>query len=171
MGSSETIKERPNRIVYVDDDFDIRQIVRASFEMEDDGKLVVATCGSGSELISRLRELQPNLILLDLHMPEMDGPDVIDALRKNKDGEDVPIIFLTGDTKLVMEAHYKSLGVIGIIYKPFEPDQLLPEINKIWEKAYGPTDGDGGDGRVLSELMDDEEAEVLSTEKVGERIN
>lgn len=150
-----TDSKRPSRIVYVDDDFDIRQIVRASFEKNDpDGKTVLATCGSGQELLSRLRELQPNLILLDLHMPDMNGPDTLDFLRSNDDGKEVPVIFITGKTKVVMEEHYKSLGVIGIIYKPFNADTLPQDVLKIWEGEFGVVSGES-DGRVLSELMDD----------------
>ncbi|MCB1532648.1 MAG: response regulator [Alphaproteobacteria bacterium] len=148
--------ERPNRIVYVDDDFEIRQLVRKAYEKGDPKhKIVMATCGSGKEMLSRLNELQPNLILLDLQMPEMSGPDTLDYLRANKDGKDIPVIFMTGKTKIVMQESYKALGVLGIIYKPFDIDTLPDQILKIWEQRFGETNPNS-DGRVLRELMEDD---------------
>lgn len=159
----------PGRIVYVDDDFDVRQIVRAAFENYDkDKKVVMATCGGGQELISRLRELQPGLILLDLHMPEMNGPDTVDALREHEDGKDIPIIFLTGKKKVVMEDHYRNLGVIGIIYKPFDSDTLPQDVFKLWQDAFGESGGDS-DGRVLSDLMDEENTDTFSEDSASHK--
>lgn len=150
--------EKPSRVAYVDDDFELRQLVRAAFESySSDDKIVVATCGSGQEMLSRLRELQPNLILLDLKMPEMSGPDMVDLLRENDLGKDIPVIFMTGETKVVMNDIYKALGVIGVIHKPFDIANLVDQINEIWTAEFGSSDQEEADGRVLSELMEDGE--------------
>lgn len=121
----------PERIVYVDDEQDLRTIMRETIEAEGfDGSFV--TCGSGQELLNRIRVLQPNLILLDVMMPEMDGLDVLAALKDSEDGADVPVIFMTGVQKLEMLEKYKHLGVIGVLHKPFNADSFMGSIEEIW---------------------------------------
>lgn len=152
-----SIPHRPSRIVYVDDDFDARKLLRESYEAQRTGdKIVLATCGGGQELLSRLRELQPELIILDLHMPAMDGLETLHRLRVDDDGKDIPVIFLSGNPKFVMEETYKALGVIDILRKPFDLESLPNEVLKIWQNAFGFSE-EGVDGRVLSELMDEDE--------------
>lgn len=152
----------PGRIVFADSDADLRQKVRPALELSDLGKkIVVATCGNGQELLSRLRELQPSLILLDLHLPEMSGLDTLDILRDREDGKEIPVIFLTSKQKVVMEDSYKNLGVIGVIHKPFDVTDLLPKIFKIWQDEFGVFEGEI-DGRVLSELMENPDADTFS---------
>jgi len=125
------MKDFPARIAYLDDEQDLREIVRLTLEGAGfDGAL--ATCGSGRELMQRLRVLQPELILLDLRMPDMDGPDVLDALNKSDEGKNVPIILTTGALKLEMLELYKSLGVIGVIHKPLDLDDLVENIRDLW---------------------------------------
>jgi CheY-like chemotaxis protein len=126
--------EFPKRIVYVDDESSVRALVREALERMDPD-LVVVTCSSGAELLNRLRELQPELILLDLKMPDMSGPDVVDALHKRPEGAEVPVIFVTAKTKVEMTEEFTSLSVIGIIYKPFEVMKLIESIGEFW-RAY-----------------------------------
>lgn len=121
----------PNRIVYVDDEAEMRNIVKKVFE-HSDRDIVLVTCSSGRELLNRLRELQPDLILLDLQMPDMNGPDTIEELRKDEDAIDTPIIFMTGKKDVIMLENYKNLGVIGIIHKPFDVVTLLETIEGFW---------------------------------------
>ncbi len=162
MSEDQSEKKLPGRIVCVDDDFDIRQIVRESFERSEIGKnIVFASCGSGKELLSRLRELQPNLLLLDLNLPEMNGPDIVDALRQNADGRDIPIIFLTGKEKVKMEVGYKSLGVIGVIYKPFDVKTLPQDVCDIWNNQGMES---SGEGQVLTDLMDQDNEDTFKEE-------
>ncbi len=121
----------PQRIVYVDDDQQMRQLVRDSLESGEDESILV-TCGGGQELIARFRELQPDLIILDVIMPDMDGLEVIKTLSEDPDKKDVPIVLLTGKTKLTMENDYKALGAIGIIHKPFDALEFPTMIKAIW---------------------------------------
>lgn len=152
----------PRRIVCVDDDFDVRQIVRDSFQRSEFGKeIVVATCGSGQEMISRLRELQPELILVDIMMPKMNGLDMIQTLRAQVDGQNIPVVFLTGKTKLKMEDEYRNLGVIGVVYKPFDPMKLADDIFKMWQSQGIVSDGEG---QVLTELMDQDDQNTFKNE-------
>ena len=141
----------PGRIVYVDNDLELRQKLRRCVESSEIGKSVVlATCSGGKELLDRLRELQPDLILLDSRMPEFSGPEVLLALRKRDSGEDIPVILVCSKAKLVMNEQYKALGVIDILHKPFDEETLVSDIAKIWEENFG--ENSGIDGHVLSEL-------------------
>ena len=135
------MEKLPDRIVYVDDDLDMREIIRQVFERaEYEGAF--ATCSSGQELLSRLRVLQPELILLDLVMPDMDGPDVLEKLQLSEEGKLASVIFMTGHTKLEMTEHYKKLGVIGVIHKPYEIGELLKIIEDIWCSKVSEEDDD-----------------------------
>jgi len=125
-------KEFPERVVFVDDDEDMRFIVREALERSGvDCKLV--TCSSGQELLTRLKELQPDLVLLDLKMPGMSGPDVIESLMVVEHG-DMPIIFITGNTNVEMTQEYKKLNVLGVIHKPLESAKLADTISELWAK-------------------------------------
>lgn len=121
----------PERIVYVDDDPDLREIMTLIFEREGYERMF-AVCGSGHELLQRLRVLQPELILLDLKMPDMDGPGVVSALKNHDMGARVPIIFVTGAVKVEMMEYYQSLGVLGVIHKPLDPAELFASIGALW---------------------------------------
>ena len=121
----------PKRVVYIDDDLQLRQLVRVALE-EAEEEIILVTCDGGEEFIARIRELQPDLILLDMMMPDMSGPDVMEKLRTLPDAVGVPIIFMTGKTKLVMTDHYKALGAIGVIHKPFDPIALPDLIREMW---------------------------------------
>lgn len=109
----------PERIVYVDDEQALRDLVRRSLEYGGfEGALV--TCGSGKEFFDRLRELQPELLLLDLKMPDMNGVDILERLNAENVGEKIPVVILTGETQVAMQEYYQNLGVIGVIHKPFD---------------------------------------------------
>lgn len=124
----------PQRIVYVDDDHDLRVLFRTVLERAGyDGVLV--TCGSGQELLDRVRVLRPDVIILDLRMPVMNGPDTLSALRQMEGVEDTPVIFLTGADKVHMQGEYERLGVIGVLHKPFSTKTLLSEICDLYHKA------------------------------------
>ena len=121
----------PKRLVFVDDEQDVRRVVKDVIERIHPNMMIV-TCRSGEELLSRLRELQPDLILLDLKMPDMDGPGVVEALRQREEGQSVPVIFVTGATKVTMTDEYKDLGVIGVIHKPFDVMKFSETIGEFW---------------------------------------
>lgn len=131
----------PRRLVFVDDEPDLRRIVREALE-KDDPALVIVTCGGGEELLNRFRELQPDLILLDLKMKDMSGPDALEALRKREDGASVPVLFVTGAAKVEMTEEYKNLGVIGVLHKPFEAAKLREIIAGYWQAFIAEKIGD-----------------------------
>ncbi|NCC22783.1 MAG: response regulator [Alphaproteobacteria bacterium] len=123
----------PGRIALVDDDEDFRRMMRVAFDEQQE--LVFMTCGSGEELILRIRELQPDLVLLDMRMPRIDGVETLRRLRDHEDATDVPVILLTGAHKLSMQGEYERLGVIGVVHKPVDPVSLYEKIGEIWAAA------------------------------------
>lgn len=122
----------PRRMVYVDDEPQARKIVKQTLGGDDDDAHFLVTCATGRELIARLQELQPDLILLDLRMPDMNGPDTIAALRSNPAYNNPSVIFVTERQKVKMIDEYRALGVIGVIHKPLEPKKLRVQIKELW---------------------------------------
>ncbi len=143
----------PMRIVHVDDDPDMRDIVKMSLmRAVDDEDFVIVSCPDGNELLTRIRELTPELIIMDLSMPKMDGPEMIKWLLKSPDYDNPSIIFLTGKEKVEMLDDYKRLGVIGVIHKPFSPKELPGKIRELWQTRPGAkSDSDDEDGEAAKE--------------------
>ena len=141
------MSDLPSSIVYVDDDETMTDVVTASFESAEVPS--PAVCTSSKDFLDKIGELKPELILMDLQMPDMNGPDTIVALRET-DFVNVPIIFMTGFTDVTMSDEYKNLGVIGVIHKPFEVETLVDTIKGIWAESQGgggdsPAEETGGD--------------------------
>ena len=124
------MSEFPQRIVYVDDDKGMCKIAGEVLEAIDPD-IVFVSCPDVAEFLSRRRELQPDLLIMDVSMPDMNGPDTLAALRKDEDA-DFPVIFLSKKHELVMEDDYKALGVIGVVHKPFDPTDLGDIIRDMW---------------------------------------
>ncbi len=122
----------PKRMVYVDDEPLARKTLKEAIGGDEDDPYFLITCATGLELIARFKELNPDLILLDLRMPDMNGPDTIDALRKAPAFNHAPVVFVTDQEKVKMIDEYKALGVIGVIRKPFDPNKVRMQIKKLW---------------------------------------
>lgn len=93
----------------------------------------VATMSSGKEALELLHRYIPKLILLDLHMPDMDGRETMAEIRKNEVWEKIPIIFLTADSKPETENECLLLGAADFIVKPFVPMVMQSRISRIIE--------------------------------------
>ncbi|MBJ6136553.1 response regulator [Marinobacter litoralis] len=118
-----------NKVLYVEDDADIRAI--AELALQDVGGFSIALCSSGAEAIEVAPDFQPDLILLDVMMPEMDGPQTLQELRKIEATQDTPVIFMTARIQRTEIDEYLSLGALGVIPKPFDPMTLADEIRRI----------------------------------------
>jgi CheY-like chemotaxis protein len=112
------------RILYIEDEPDLQWLVTQI--LESAGGFEVRACGSGAEALLRLEEFVPDLILLDVMMPEMDGFGVLRALRAQPDWAAIPVVFLTARSQECDE--YLRSGVRGVIGKPFEPAQLVQQV-------------------------------------------
>jgi two-component system OmpR family response regulator len=121
------------KILYVDDEKDIRTIARMALEMV--GKFTVKACASGSEAVDVFADFGPDLVLLDVMMPEMDGPTTLARIRLLAGGEAIPVVFMTAKVQLHEVADLKKLGALEVIAKPFDPMTLSTSIRTIWDSA------------------------------------
>ena len=110
------------RILYVDDEEDIREVAAMAIGL--DPELEVRTCGSGAEALVEAAAWQPDLILLDVMMPGMDGPTTFARLREREETASIPVVFITARTQAQEVEGYRRLGARGFIAKPFDPMAL-----------------------------------------------
>ncbi len=122
-------------ILYAEDEEDIRSI--AQIALEDIGLFTVRYCANGCEVLDAARDFTPDLLLLDVMMPEMDGPTTLRELRKLEHFSKIPVIFMTAKIQVNEIEEYKSVGAIDVIAKPFDPLTLAESIQKAWFKFYG----------------------------------
>lgn len=130
----------PASIIHADDDLLMRNLIEKT--LGDAKGLSLRFCSNGLELLRAIRENPPDLVLLDIGMPQLDGIDAIEKMRQDKALADVLIILLTGHTELKMEPRFKALGVIGIIHKPFSPGMLPERIRYLWHLHHTGEDID-----------------------------
>ncbi len=121
-------------ILCVDDEEDILDVAKMCLEMV--AGFQVSCCSRGKEAIERVRDINPDLILLDVMMPDMDGPSTLRELRKISLLETIPIVFMTARVHPAEVAQYLALGASGVVPKPFDPMRLSDEITKIWKKFH-----------------------------------
>jgi CheY-like chemotaxis protein len=121
-------------ILYAEDESDIREIAKIS--LEEIGGFKVIYCKNGIEALEKAKLYRPDLILLDVMMPEMDGPTALRELRELSYYKSLPAIFMTAKIQPDEIAKYKELGVIDVISKPFDPMKLSDMISTIWERYY-----------------------------------
>ena len=117
------------KILLVDDDADIRLI--AEISLSSLGGWQVVQAASGAEALDLASRERPDLILLDVMMPGMDGPTTLEKLRELEDGQATPVIFMTAKVQKAEIDRLLSLGVRGLIPKPFDPMALPDEIRGI----------------------------------------
>ena len=116
------------RTLHVDDEPDIREIVDISLSLDSDFEL--RSCASGAEAIVVAAEWLPFLILLDVMMPEMDGPTTLAHLRRNPQTSDIPVFFMTARAQTREIDRFLALGAQGVILKPFDPMTLAADVRK-----------------------------------------
>ena len=122
------------KILYAEDEEDIREI--AVIAIEAIGGFEIMTCDSGVHVIELANSFKPQLILLDVMMPIMDGPTTLLALSKQENLKSIPVIFLTAKIMTDEINRFKEIGAIGIIAKPFDPLTLATQIQAIWDEYH-----------------------------------
>ncbi len=120
------------KILYVEDEADIREVAVMALEMV--GGFELKVCESGADAIDVASAYAPDLLLLDVMMPQMDGPATLKRLREIPQTANVPVIFMTAKVQHSEIAAYHQMGALGVIAKPFEPMTLADEIRKIWDR-------------------------------------
>lgn len=119
------------KILYVEDDPDIQTVAQIALEVV--GGFSLTTCSSGLEALDMVKSgNQPDLLLLDVMMPNMDGPTTLAELRKLPATTETPVIFMTAKVQAGELAYYRSLGAIGVIAKPFDPMELSEQVRELW---------------------------------------
>lgn len=118
------------KVMYIEDEPDIQAI--AKLALETVGGLQVKICSSGKEALGSVEDYQPDLILLDVMMPNMDGVNTLKALRSRADTMNIPVVFMTAKVQPQEIAEYKALGAIDVIHKPFDPMSLASTLREIW---------------------------------------
>lgn len=119
-----------NKILYVEDEPDIQAIARIALENVGGFKLEI--CDSGQDAIKIAPDYLPDLILLDVMMPGMDGPTTLKELRKIDLLKNTPVMFMTAKVQPQEIQQFKSMGAIEVIAKPFDPMKLADTIKKAW---------------------------------------
>ena len=120
------------KILHVEDDPDILRLVKVALERV--GGYDVEGHQSAPDAIAAAPSFKPDLILLDVMMPVMNGVDAYNAFRETDATADTPVIFLTAKAELEMVGELIELGAIDVILKPFDPMTLSDKIGQIWAK-------------------------------------
>lgn len=121
------------RILLIDDEETIQEVVQMGIEIEAGWQVAIAS--SGLQGIDLAQDQQPDAILLDVMMPDMDGISTLSNLKANTKTCSIPVIFLTAKTQATEKDQLQSLGVVDVITKPFNSMTLASQIAKIlqWE--------------------------------------
>lgn len=119
-------------IMHIEDDPDIRQIARMSLELV--GGFEVAQFEGGQQALDQAPTLRPDMVLLDVMMPGMDGEETYIRLRQIEGYAELPIIFVTAKASRADFDRLRTLGAAEIILKPFDPMALPDQIRDIWAR-------------------------------------
>jgi len=149
------------RILHVDDEPDIREVVELSLGL--DPVFAVRGCGSGTEALTVAADWRPDIILLDVMMPEMDGPATLVQLRQSAGTADIPVIFMTARAQAREADRFRSLGAVGVIPKPFDPMTLAASVSSYLQPAHDPM----GDLRAGFLLRVEKDAAALSQDRIA----
>jgi len=123
-----------SKILYVEDDPDIQVV--AQMALEAVGGFTLRVCSSGHEALKFGADFAPDLILLDVMMPEMDGPTTLVNLRGIPSLAQTPAVFMTAKVMPSDVERYKQLGAVDVIAKPFDPMTLASRIQEIWSARH-----------------------------------
>ena len=148
------------RILVVDDEID--SILPVTAALTDAGYEVL-TAKDGWEGLSKARRLKPDLVLLDVKMPQMDGWTFMKFVRAHRDLASIPVIFLTGTGGLADRERSRSLGAEGHLLKPVEPDRLLNEVAAVLDRR--------GAARATTSRAEAEAAEAKNRLRMSGRID
>ena len=118
--------DAPKRLLIIDDDASIREIAKLSLELV--AGWVVHTAPSGADGLRDARQVRPDGILLDVMMPDLDGPATLTELRTDDVVGTTPVIFLTAKVQASDRTRFADLDVSGLIAKPFDPMTLHEQV-------------------------------------------
>jgi DNA-binding response OmpR family regulator len=131
MGES-GYQRRVTRVLVIDDEAPIRLLCRVNLEAEG---MQVYEAGDGQSGLAKAREERPDVILLDVMMPEMDGWQVAEELLADTRTDGIPIIFLTARAEVRDRARGLDLGGVDYVTKPFNPVELAPLVEELVQRV------------------------------------
>ncbi|HEY9829376.1 MAG TPA: response regulator [Stenomitos sp.] len=114
------------RILFIDDEDDIREVAQLCLETVGGWEVMTAACGG--EGLVQAETQQPDAILLDVMMPDMDGPTTFHKLQANAATQDIPVVFLTAKVQAAEQRRFAELGVKAVLTKPFDPLTLASQV-------------------------------------------
>ena len=123
------MKIMSQKILIIDDEEDVKEIAQMGLEMAANWNVITAS--SGKEGIELAELQQPEVILLDLMMPEWDGKETLKQLKANNKTSNIPVILMTAKTQSAIAPELINLDLIGIITKPFRPLELSEQITNM----------------------------------------
>ncbi len=158
-----------NRILFVEDDPDVQLVAKTALEAV--GGFRVLACSSGAEALAHCEEFSPQLVLLDVMMPGMDGPTTLAALRQAPSLREVPVIFMTARVQAQEIASYRQLGAADVIAKPFDPMALSDQIRAIWRRLPPrPRDGAAEDDALRESFAGRLQERLCEIEEVWQEV-
>jgi CheY-like chemotaxis protein len=114
------------KILVVEDELDIQKVIRMSLKFQGVGEVVMA--GNGEECLAMVAQVKPDVILLDVNMPRLDGYETCRRLKENPETQLIPVIFLTARTQKAEQEIGMKAGASGYVTKPFDPMTLHDQI-------------------------------------------
>ena len=120
--------QNPLSVLYVEDDPDIRLVTEMA--LEDEGFDLIF-CNSGQEALEKCTQFNPDLLLLDVMMPGLNGPETLQKLRENAHLKETPVIFMTAKIQSAEIEKYEAMGALGVISKPFDPLTLADQLHEL----------------------------------------
>ena len=130
-GEASLARKKLTKVLYVDDDPDIREIVQMALSL--DGQVDVHTSDGGERALLKMRVEHPDLVVLDVMMPGMDGPTLLRRMREDAALAHIPVIFMTAKASAEETTRLRELSAIGVIAKPFDPMTLGAQVRALWE--------------------------------------
>lgn len=121
------------RVLYVDDEPDIREIAVLSLGL--DPEIEIKACSSGPDALAAIEAWRPDIALLDVMMPGMDGPTTLARLRETEAGARLPVVFITARAQSHEVERFLALGAVGVIPKPFDPMKLAITVRAHLDQA------------------------------------
>jgi len=127
------LRSKKKKILLIDDETDLVELVTMRLELHDYAVMPLYTSKRALEIA---RREQPDLILLDIQMPDMDGYEVCKALRSDDKTKGIPVILFTAKGPEVekMSKDYRDVGADACIAKPFEPEVLVDKVKELINK-------------------------------------
>jgi len=124
-------------IMVVDDDANIRAVLKYRFEKEN---YAIQVATNGIEALAQIKARRPDLVLLDLMMPRMDGVECLTRLKNNPKTQGIPVIVLTALGHAPQYDRVRELGAVSLIVKPFSPRHLVDEVKRALNDTFSGTE-------------------------------